>query len=86
MRRVIKVECELLLWARGQVFAEKSLYNCTGLTSDLLVVTMGKGIFLHYCAVQIGLEFLQPWLLSLHIQVGHAEGWMSSLVLHRHLM
>lgn len=43
----------------GQVFAEKSLYNCTGLASDLLVVTMGKGIFLSYCAAQVGLEFLQ---------------------------
>ena len=68
----------------GQVFAEKSPYNCTGLA--LLVVTMGKGVFLCYCVAQIGLEFLQAWLLSLQTQVGHAEGCMSSLVLYRHLM
>lgn len=68
------------------MFAEKSPYNCTGLALDFLLMTMGKGIFLYYCAAQIGLEFLQAWLLSLHIQVGHAKGWMSSLVLHRHLM
>lgn len=41
------------------MFAEKSPYNCTGLALDFLLVTMRKGIFLYYCAAQIGLEFLQ---------------------------